>query len=100
MPYNPFYNRNLFLFGQEPPKIYDVATNKESASSEHAAWMRSKRKPRPVAEAIIAVRGHNNPADHPYTVAEKILPRVNAWLKERGHGPVSPDTVGKKIPRS
>jgi hypothetical protein len=69
---------------------------------EHAAWLRSKRDYRPeILEAIIAVRGgHNNPADHPYTVAKRILPRVNARLRERGFKPVLVDALARKIPRS
>jgi hypothetical protein len=72
-----------------------------SASPERMTRLRAKRKPkRPVAEAVAAVRRHNNPADHPHTVARSILSKVNAWLEERGFDPVSSDTVAKEIPRS
>ena len=72
-----------------------------SASPERMTRLRARRKPkRPVAEAIIAVRGHNNPENHRYKIAASILPKVNAWLEERGFDPVSSDTVAKEIPRS
>jgi hypothetical protein len=62
--------------------------------------MRAGRDRPEILEAIIAVRGHNNPADHPHSVAALFLDRVNAWLKECGHKPVLVDALARKIPHT
>jgi hypothetical protein len=71
-----------------------------AVDAQHKANMRAKRERPEILEAIIAVRGHNNPDPHPYTIAARILERVNAWLKERDYKPVLVDALAKKIPRT
>jgi hypothetical protein len=70
------------------------------ASALHAASMRARRVRPEVVEALIAVRGHNNPADHPYAVASSSLSKVNTWLKEHGKKPVLVDALARNIPHT
>jgi hypothetical protein len=90
-----------FYSGQEPPKLYEPPKSDpilDDASRLHAARMRSKRKRPEIEQALIAVRGgHNNPDEHPYAVAAKFLPKVNAWLKERDYKPVLVDALARRI---
>jgi hypothetical protein len=95
-----------FYSGQEPPKCEpppksDSLLDDARRLEEHAAWLRSKRKRPEIEQALIAVRGgHNNPDEHRYAVAATFLPKVNAWLKERGCKPILVDALARKIPRS
>jgi hypothetical protein len=58
------------------------------------------RRNRPeVEEAIIAVRGHNNPDKAPVAVAAKVLPRVNVWLKQHDYKPVLKKALAGRIAR-
>jgi hypothetical protein len=75
------------------------ATPKE-IFDRHTSLMRARRVRPEILEAIIAVRGHNNPENHPYSVAESLLPRVNAWLKKHDHKPVLVDALAKRIPHT
>jgi hypothetical protein len=92
-----------FYSGEEPPKIFeppksDSPLDEARRLEEHAAWMRSKRKRPEIEQALIAVRGgHNNPDEHPYAVAATFLPKVNAWLKERGYKPVLKKALAARI---
>ena len=67
-----------------------------------AEQMRGARDKHPeILKAIIAARrGHNDPAEHPYGVAGRILGKVNSWLEEAGHKRISKDTIARRIPRS
>jgi hypothetical protein len=77
--------------------ILEALRPQGSASSQHAALMRARRDRPEIVEAIIAVRGHNNPDNHRYTVAARILPGVNAWLKEHGYKPVLRKALAGRI---
>jgi hypothetical protein len=95
-----------FYSGQEPPIVHpfpksDPLLDEARRLEEHAAWMRSKRERPEIEQALIAVRcGHNNPDEHPYTVAATFLPKVNAWLKEHGYNPVLVDALARRIPHT
>jgi hypothetical protein len=75
-------------------------SHKKFHDAERTRTMRAGRDRPEILEAIIAVRGHNNPDKHRYTVAGRILDKVNAWLKEHGHKPVLVDALAKKIPHT
>jgi hypothetical protein len=98
----------LFPGTPEGPFALPVMTNTaifeaslgQSASSQHAALMRARRNRPELVEAIIAVRGHNNPDPHPHKIAGTILPKVNTWLKERRYKPALVDAVARKIPHT
>jgi hypothetical protein len=86
----------------EPPPKYDPPIDEARLLKEYAAWLRAQRKKRPeIEQALIAVRGgHNNPDKHPYAVAARNLPKVNAWLKERGYKPVLVKALAARIAHS
>jgi hypothetical protein len=98
----PPHFRSTGLEGPEQTPMPEVfpAPPPDPDLGEHAAWMRSKRDRPEILQAIIAVRGHNNPDDHRYTAAADILKNVSAWLEERGYKPVSVDALARKIPRT
>jgi hypothetical protein len=95
-----------FFLNDEPPRKTTAFLEAErralgqSVSAPHTALMRAKRDRPELVEAIIAVHGHNNPDNHPYKVAEMILPRVNAWLKKRHYKPVLADALARRIPHT
>jgi hypothetical protein len=73
-------------------------SHKKFLDAEHMQMVVRAGRNRPeILEAIIAVRRHNKPDDHPYSVAASILPRVNAWLKEHGHKPALKKAVATRI---
>jgi hypothetical protein len=88
-------NSNLSIRQTEKEKA--AADAGKAIGVQHAANMRAKRHRPEILEAIIAVRGHNNPDNHPYTVAARILPGVNAWLEERGYKPVLKKALAGRI---
>jgi hypothetical protein len=75
-------------------------SHKKFHDAEGARTMRAGRDRPEILEAIIAVRGHNNPADHPYSVAALKLDSVNAWLEEHGYKPVKSDALARRIPHT
>jgi len=88
-------NSNLSIRQTEKEKA--AADAGKAIGVQHAANMRAKRHRPEILEAIIAVRGHNNPDNHPYTVAARILSGVNAWLEERGYKPVLKKALAGRI---
>jgi hypothetical protein len=106
-------NSPFFFENGEPTRAPTVVTvqpearhtfGQDSASSQHTALMRARldrKRDRPeIVEAIIAVHGHNNPDPHRYKTAATILPKVNAWLEERGYKPVLVDALARRIPHT
>jgi hypothetical protein len=59
-----------------------------------------------IRKAIIAVRGHNDPHEHPYKLAGEILHDVNRWLKKTGQKPAGKDrktgkeAIARRIPQA
>jgi hypothetical protein len=85
----------------EKEKAIAAATpTDEEIVDRHTALIRAKRTRPEILAAVIAVRGHNNPADHPYTVAGQLLAKVNAWLDSRGHKPVLIKALASRIPHT
>jgi hypothetical protein len=78
----------------------DMKRFKKEVSNLNLAFARDRRVRPEILEAIIAVRGHNNPENHPYSVAESLLPRVNAWLEKHDLKPVLVDALAKRIPHT
>jgi hypothetical protein len=78
----------------------DRARLQEEFRNEQAAIMRAGRNRPEIVEAIVAVRGHNDPADHPYKVAASILSKVNTWLEEHGYKPVLRKALAGRIART
>jgi hypothetical protein len=78
----------------------EATPDDEAIGKLHAALMRAKRVRPEILEAVIAVRGHNNPADHPYSVAGSLLAKVNAWLEKYGYKPVLVDALARRIPHT
>jgi hypothetical protein len=67
----------------------------------NAKLAREKRSRPELLKAIIDVRGgHNDPAGHPYSIAGKILDRVNGRLKKDGHKLASKDAIARRIPHT
>jgi hypothetical protein len=75
-------------------------SHKKLHNAEGTRTMRAGRERPEILEAIIAVRGHNNPDEHPYTVAARILDKVNAWLKTHGYKPVLVKALATRIPHT
>lgn len=92
-----------FFLNDEPPRKTTAFLEAErralgqSVSAPHTALMRAKRNRPEIVDAIIAVRGHNNPDNHPYTVAARILPGVNTWLDSHGYRPVKKKALAERI---
>jgi hypothetical protein len=77
--------------------ILEALRPQGSASSQHAALMRARRDRPEIVEAIIAVRGHNNPGQSPLHSSGKDSAGVNAWLKEHGYKPVLRKALAGRI---
>jgi hypothetical protein len=80
--------------------VAEATPDDKAIGVRHAALMRAKRARPEILEAIIAVRGHNNPENHRYSVAASLLPRVNAWLEKHDYKPVLVDALAKRIPHT
>jgi hypothetical protein len=75
-------------------------SHKKFHDAERTSLARAGRDRPEILEAILAVHGHNNPAEHPYAVAGSILGPVNTWLTDHGHDPVLVDALARKIPHT